>query len=443
MQKTICAISTGSFDSAIGIIRVSGPDAFDIVQKITNAKIESINHFQMKFANIIDGDKTVDEVIIKKFIGPNTFTGENLIEIDCHGGHVVKSSILKLLVKNGAELAGPGEFTQRAYLNGKINLVKAEAIHDLVVANSEIARDIAINSLSGKTTSLINHLRDQMVQIISNIEVNIDYPEYEDVEEITNSKLLPMAQDMEREIKEVLKLAKVAKVAKNGINIAIVGRPNVGKSSLLNALVGEEKAIVTDIQGTTRDTIEAQITINGVAVNLVDTAGIRETDDVVEKIGIQRSLDAAKKADVVLHVVDGSENLNDYDKELFGVLKDYNTITVVNKIDKNENTKTDGVKISAKNGDIKNLVDKLSAMFTFGELKLSETGYLTNERQIGLLERAYVALTSAINDMQNLKPIDLVAEDLRSVWEQLGEILGLEVKENFLDEMFSRFCLGK
>lgn len=443
MQKTICAISTGSFDGAIGIIRVSGPEAFDIIQKITNVKIDSINHFQMKFANIIDENKVIDEVIIKKFIGPNTFTGENLIEIDCHGGHIVKSSILKLLVKNGAELAVPGEFTQRAYLNGKIDLVKAEAIHDLVVANSELARDIAINSLSGKTTSLINHLRDQMIQIISNIEVNIDYPEYEDVEEITNSKLLPMAKAMEKEIKEVLKLAKVAKVAKNGINVAIVGRPNVGKSSLLNALVGEEKAIVTDIQGTTRDTIEAQITINGVAVNLIDTAGIRETNDVVEKIGIQRSLDAAKKADVVLHVIDGSENLNDYDKELFNVLKDYNTLTVVNKVDKNNNIKTDGVKISAKNKDIKNLIDKLSEMFTFGELKLNETGYLTNERQIGLLERAYVALTSAIKDMQNLKPIDLVAEDLRSVWEQLGEILGLEVKENFLDEMFSRFCLGK
>ncbi len=442
-MDTITAVATGKMNTAIGIVRVSGPDAFSIVSKTTKTNIYEMSTFSVKFGNIVDGENVVDEVLFKKFVGPNTFTGEDIIEIDCHGGMVVKNKIIELLVKNGARIAEPGEFTRRAYLNGKIDLVKSEAIHDLVFSSSDKARSVAINSLKGSTSKLIDRLRNKLIQVIGNVEVNIDYPEYDDYEELTNTKLLPISIELRDQMKEVLADAKIAKVIKEGVNVAIVGKPNVGKSSLLNALIGEQKAIVTNIKGTTRDVVTESITIDGYQFNLMDTAGIRTTNDAVEQIGIEKSYQSIEGADIILVVLDASEKISAEDKEILNLVRNKNYITVLNKTDLPKVIDIDGVNISAKEEEIKNLIDKIKHKLNIDSFEPSAKGYLSNARQIGLLEKSLAHINDAINGMENSVPVDLVVVDLESAWTILGEILGVEVKENFLNEIFSRFCLGK
>ena len=451
MNDTIVAISTALGVGAISIIRVSGNDAVRIVNKITkNKKLNNALSHTIHYDFIVDEDKIIDEVLISVMLAPKTFTKEDVVEINCHGGIATTNKVLELLLTNGCRLAEPGEFTKRAFLNGRIDLIEAEGVMDLINSKTEASRGLAINQISGKTSNLIKDLRQQIVEILANIEVNIDYPEYEDITVVTNQMLNDRLIDIEKRIKEILNKSENGKIVKEGINVALIGRPNVGKSSLLNCLLETDKAIVTDIAGTTRDCVEGTISIDGIILNIIDTAGIRETNDVVESIGVNKSIDLINKTDLVILLLNNNEKLIAEDIELLNKIKDKNYLIVINKIDLKQNIDISNlnqdkiVYISAlNNSGIDNLKNKIKEIFNFDQIITSDLTYLTNARSISLLKNALKSINDIKIGLKTNLPIDMLEIDLKNVWEQLGSIIGETYEEELIDQLFSQFCVGK
>lgn len=437
--NTIAAISTPLAEGAISIVRLSGADALTIANKIIKKDISTLSANTITLQTVQDECGTpVDQVLLSVFKAPRSYTGEDLIEINCHGGVYVTRKVLELLLSAGADLAKPGEFTQRAFINGRIDLTQAEAVEDMVEASNDNAVTLAAAGIRGSVKKLLDPLIDDLEQIIAQIEVNIDYPEYEDVEELTEEKLLPMTEDFLKDIDRILSRAHTGQLARSGINTVILGRPNVGKSSLLNCLLEEDKAIVTDIPGTTRDIVEGRIRLRDLQLNLVDTAGIRQTDDVVEKIGVEKSLEQAKNADLVIVLLDASAGMNDEDARLLEAVKDKTHLVVWNKSDLKAHG---GLSISAAKGEIEPLIEAISKMYDTSVLHMEPV--MTNERQIGLLSQAKRAMERARASLEAGMSPDLAAVDMQEAWRCLKEILGEVSREDLLDTLFSRFCLGK
>lgn len=442
-EDIIVAIATSRLEAAISIIRLSGKDVINFVQKIFTGKIKDKPSHTITYGYIVDEGQRVDEVLVNIYRGTKTFTGEEMVEINCHGGVHITSKVLNLCLKQGARMAERGEFSKRAFLNGRIDLSQAEAISDIITAKNDYASKIALQGIQGNITNFIEDLKEDLIQIITQIEVNIDYPEYEDVEELTATSLLPRSTELNNKMIKILEDSKNVKLLKDGINTVIIGKPNVGKSSLLNALLQEDKAIVTDIAGTTRDIVEGDISINGIILNMIDTAGIRETDDIIETMGVEKSRELISKADLVLLVIDGSKELEEQDKELLELTKDINRIVIINKNDLGSVVDIDGVNISAKENNIDTLTDKIKEMFDLGLIDDNNNHILTNARQTILLQKASTSLKQAIDAMENFIPTDLIVLDLYDCWSNLKEILGEKAKEDLLDELFKRFCIGK
>lgn len=451
MNDTIAAISTTVGVGAISIIRVSGEDSIKIVNKIFKEKdLEKVESHTIHYGHIVYKDEIQDEVLVTIMRSPKTFTTENVVEINCHGSIVVTKKILEILLTLGCRLAEPGEFTKRAFLNGRIDLLEAEGVMDLINSKSESEKKLALNQIGGKVSNLIKNLRQKILEVLANIEVKIDYPEYEDIEDVTYNDLNNNIIEVEEEIKRIIKESENGKIIKEGIKTAIIGRPNVGKSSILNNLLEEEKAIVTDIEGTTRDTVEGSIVINGIILDLIDTAGIRKTEDKVESIGVNKSLQTIEKADLILFVLNNNEELTEYDKEILEKIKEKNHIIIINKIDlenkleisqlKEENI----VKISAlKDNNLEELKNKIIEMYNLEEIESKDATYLTNARGLSLLKQAEDLITDIKNGIKTQQPIDMIEIDLKRIWELLGEITGETYQEELINQLFSQFCLGK
>lgn len=450
---TIAAISTPLGEGAIGIVRLSGTDSFTIAQKIFKGKdLNSVASHTLNYGHIVDPDKDeiLDEVMVGAMRSPKTFTREDIIEINTHGGIAVTNEILQLVIREGARLAEPGEFTKRAFLNGRVDLTQAEAVMDIIRAKTDKAMNIAVKQLDGSLSDLINNTRQEILNTLAQVEVNIDYPEYDDVEEATTEIIREKTTEFEALLTNLLKTARRGKILREGISTAIIGRPNVGKSSLLNNLLREEKAIVTDIEGTTRDVIEEYVNINGVPLKLVDTAGIRETEDIVERIGVERSKKALKEADLVLLVLNASEPLTDQDRQLLEISQDSNRIILLNKVDLPEKIEIDQlqedhIKISVlKNQNINQIEDRINALF-FENAGLVEQDatYLSNARHISLIEKAVESLQAVNEGLTMGMPVDLLQVDLTRTWEILGEITGDAAPDELITQLFSQFCLGK
>ena len=438
-EDIIVAIATSRLEAAISMIRVSGPDCIAFVQKFFTGKIIEKPSHTINYGYIIDDGKRIDEVLVNIYRGTRTFTGEEMVEINCHGGVYITSRVLEVCIKNGARMAERGEFSKRAFLNGRIDLSQAEAISDIITAKNSYATDLALKGISGS----ISGLKEDLIQIITQIEVNIDYPEYDDVEELTASSLLPRSANLLTKMNKILDDSKNIKLVKEGIKTVIIGRPNVGKSSLLNALLREDKAIVTNIAGTTRDIVEGSISIDGVVLNMIDTAGIRETDDIIESMGVEKSKELIHQADLVLLVIDGSQSLSSEDMQLLELTEDATRIIVLNKADQGTKVDLDGIVISAKDNQISTLTEEIKKMFELGKIIDNNDHILTNARQTMLLQRASQALKQAVEAMEMMIPTDLIVTDLYECWNNLKEILGEKAKEDLLDELFKRFCIGK
>ena len=448
MNDTIAAISTTTGIGAISIIRLSGPESLEIASKVFTKDLTKVETHTIHYGYIKNNDEKIDEVLVSVMKAPKTFTKEDIVEINCHGGIATTNKVLEILLNNGARLAEPGEFTKRAFLNGRIDLLEAEATMDLISSKSDKARKISLNTLTGETSNLIKDLRSDIVGIISNIEVNIDYPEYEDIEVLTNEKILPEIQKFKEKLEQIIKKSEDSKVIKEGIKVGIIGKPNVGKSSLLNSLLEEEKAIVTNVPGTTRDIVEGTIILDNVILNIIDTAGIRESDDIVEKIGIEKSLTIINEADLVIFILNNNEKITREEKGLLEKLKDKKKIIVINKIDlENKLDKSildNYIEISAKeNIGIEKIKDEIKRLFNLGELEASDLTYMSNARSISLLGKSLNNINDAISEINNNSPIDIVEFHLKDAWNNLGEIIGETYTDELLDELFSRFCLGK
>ena len=442
-EDIIVAIATSRLEAAISMIRVSGPDCIAFVQKFFTGKIIEKPSHTINYGYIIDDGKRIDEVLVNIYRGTRTFTGEEMVEINCHGGVYITSRVLEVCIKNGARMAERGEFSKRAFLNGRIDLSQAEAISDIITAKNSYATDLALKGISGSISGFIEDLKEDLIQIITQIEVNIDYPEYDDVEELTASSLLPRSANLLTKMNKILDDSKNIKLVKEGIKTVIIGRPNVGKSSLLNALLREDKAIVTNIAGTTRDIVEGSISIDGVVLNMIDTAGIRETDDIIESMGVEKSKELIHQADLVLLVIDGSQSLSSEDMQLLELTEDATRIIVLNKADQGTKVDLDGIVISAKDNQISTLTEEIKKMFELGKIIDNNDHILTNARQTMLLQRASQALKQAVEAMEMMIPKDLIVTDLYECWNNLKEILGEKAKEDLLDELFKRFCIGK
>ena len=442
-EDIIVAIATSRLEAAISMIRVSGPDCIAFVQKFFTGKIIEKPSHTINYGYIIDDGKRIDEVLVNIYRGTRTFTGEEMVEINCHGGVYITSRVLEVCIKNGARMAERGEFSKRAFLNGRIDLSQAEAISDIITAKNSYATDLALKGISGSISGFIEDLKEDLIQIITQIEVNIDYPEYDDVEELTASSLLPRSANLLTKMNKILDDSKNIKLVKEGIKTVIIGRPNVGKSSLLNALLREDKAIVTNIAGTTRDIVEGSISIDGVVLNMIDTAGIRETDDIIESMGVEKSKEMINQADLVLLVIDGSQSLSSEDMQLLELTEDATRIIVLNKADQGTKVDLDGIVISAKDNQISTLTEEIKKMFELGKIIDNNDHILTNARQTMLLQRASQALKQAVEAMEMMVPTDLIVTDLYECWNNLKEILGEKAKEDLLDELFKRFCIGK
>ncbi|HEP6685211.1 TPA: tRNA uridine-5-carboxymethylaminomethyl(34) synthesis GTPase MnmE [Streptococcus pyogenes] len=450
---TITAISTPLGEGAIGIVRLSGTDALAIAQSVFKGKnLEQVASHTINYGHIIDPNTgtIVDEVMVSVMLAPKTFTRENVVEINTHGGIAVTNEILQLLIRQGARMAEPGEFTKRAFLNGRVDLTQAEAVMDIIRAKTDKAMTIAVKQLDGSLSQLINDTRQEILNTLAQVEVNIDYPEYDDVEEMTTALLREKTQEFQSLLGNLLRTAKRGKILREGLSTAIIGRPNVGKSSLLNNLLREDKAIVTDIAGTTRDVIEEYVNIKGVPLKLVDTAGIRETDDLVEQIGVERSKKVLQEADLVLLVLNASEKLTDQDRALLNLSQDSNRIILLNKTDLEqkielEQLPADLISISVLTNQNINLIeDRINQLF-FDNAGLVEQDatYLSNARHISLIEKAVQSL-EAVNDGLALgMPVDLLQVDLTRTWEILGEITGDAAPDELITQLFSQFCLGK
>ena len=454
---TIAAISTPPGEGAISIVRMSGEEAVSIAQKVfsgkdlTQAKSHTIN-----YGHIVDPKthEEIDEVMVSLMLAPKTFTREDVVEINCHGGIVATNRILQLLLVNGARLAEPGEFTKRAFLHGRIDLTQAESVMDLIRAKTDRSMKIALNQLDGNLSHLIDSLRKDILDVLAQVEVNIDYPEYDDVEEMTTKLLKEKAIEIKQRIEQLLKTASQGKIMREGLATALVGRPNVGKSSLLNHLLHEDKAIVTDVAGTTRDVIEEYVNVSGVPLKLIDTAGIRETDDKVEEIGVERSKKAIEQSDLVLLVLNAAESLTKEDLELIRLTNDKKRIIILNKTDLEEKLdRKELAEISEnapvyatsilKNEGVEALEEAISKLFFNGIENSQSTVMVTNARHVALLKKAQNSLDSVLEGISSGMPVDLVQIDMTEAWNLLGEITGESYEDELLDQLFSQFCLGK
>ena len=447
MNDTICAISTTLGVGAISIIRVSGKEAIKKVNNITNIDLTKKKTHTINYGYIKDKDEIIDEVLISIMKAPKTFTTEDTIEINCHGGIATTEKVLDLLLNQGIRLAEPGEFTKRAFLNGRIDLTESQAVNDLINTKTDKARKIVINNLKGTTSNKIRVLREKLVKIITNIEVNIDYPEYKDIEEMTIDKIKVEIKNIEDELESIIKNSENSKIITNGINVAIIGRPNVGKSSILNKIIEENKAIVTNIPGTTRDVVEASFNLNGITLNLIDTAGIRDTEDVVEKIGVEKSKKALEKADLVLLILNNNEKLTKEDKELLKQSKEKQRIIVVNKTDLDKKLDIAEKNIVYTNtieeAGIDSLLNKISEIYKLEQIETNDYYYLSNIEQLNKLKKTRNNIKDIKKGITEKVPIDMLEIDLREIWQTLGEIIGETYTEELLDNLFKNFCVGK
>jgi tRNA modification GTPase trmE len=449
-MDTIVAISTAIGVGAISIVRLSGKDAINIVDSIFSRDLKNVESHKVVYGYIKDNEEVIDEVLVTVMKSPKTYTLEDIVEISCHGSIATTKKILELIMLKGARLAEKGEFTKRAYLNGRIDLIEAEGINELLNSDSELNRKISINKVSGKLSQLIKTFKDNLLNIISDIAVNIDYPEYTDIYVTTNENIKKEVDYIENSLKSILKNSVDGEIIKAGIKTAIIGRPNVGKSSILNSLLDYDKAIVTNIPGTTRDLVEGSVLIDGVTFNLIDTAGIRETEDIVEKYGVDKSLKQIEEADLVILVLNNNEILTNYDKDLIEKSNDKKRIVVINKTDL-EN------KLDISNLDLENVIyintiekekidilkDKIIELFNLGSLNSSDLMILTNARQINLVKESLAILQDVKQALNNNDPIDLIEFDLKNIYEKLSEMLGEGSKLDVIDRIFERFCVGK
>ena len=457
---TIAAISTPMGEGAIAIVRLSGDDAFNIADRlfkgVGNKRLMNVSSHTIHYGHIVDPktNEVAEEVMVSVMRGPKTFTKEDVIEINCHGGLVSVNRVLQLVLNEGARLAEPGEFTKRAFLNGRIDLSQAEAVIDLIRAKTDRAMNVALGQMDGRLSRLIRKLRQEILEILAHVEVNIDYPEYDDVEEMTHQMLLEKSRYVHQEIEKLLQTSQQGKILREGLSTVIVGRPNVGKSSLLNSLVQENKAIVTDIPGTTRDVIEEYVNVRGVPLRLLDTAGIRETEDIVERIGVERSRQVLKEADLILLVLNYSEEFSEEDRNLFKAVEGMDVIVIVNKTDLPQRLDLSEVTTLAKDyrivttslkedEGINELEEAISSLFFSGAIEADDMTYVSNSRHIALLNQANRSIEEAIDGVESGTPIDIVQIDLTRSWELLGEIIGDSVHESLIDQLFSQFCLGK
>ena len=450
MNDTIVAISTTMGIGAISIIRLSGKEAVSMVNKSFKGKdLEKVPTHTINYGHIYNEGELIDEVLVSVMRGPRSFTAEDVVEINCHGGIITTNKILETMLNNGARLAEPGEFTKRAFLNGRIDLIKSEAVMDLIESKSDEARKIALSQLGGKTSSLITNFRDTLKNLLSSIEVNIDYPEYYDIEVMTIEKIKEKVSEMKIKLQELVKESEDTATIKNGIKTVIIGKPNVGKSSILNKLLEQDKAIVTDIAGTTRDIVEGEIYLDGVLLNIIDTAGIRSTEDIVEKIGVEKSLSMIDEADLVIVVLNSNEKLSDEDKEILEKTSKKTRIVVLNK---NDLTKNIEIPESIENivetntndyAGIESLKKKIKELFNLEKIATKDYTYLTNSRQISLAKQAYKSLLSAEQAISDDQPIDMIEIDLKECFDTLGEIIGATYSEEIIDNLFENFCVGK
>lgn len=452
MEDTIVAISTASGVGAISIIRLSGSKALDVASKIFKGKdLKKVASHTINHGYIIDKNRNIiDEVLVSVMLAPKTYTMEDIVEINTHGGIASTNKVLELCLVNGARLAQPGEFTKRAFLNGRIDLTEAEAIEDVINSSTDKSLILSMNQLTGSLKNLITETRKDIMGLIANIEVNIDYPEYEDAEDITLKRLKEKLLPIKSKLEELLKNSNDAKIIKDGINICMIGRPNVGKSSLLNTFLEEDKAIVTDIAGTTRDIVEGETIINGIKINFLDTAGIRETANVVEKIGVDKSKKIINTADLIILVLNNNEKLTPDDLDLLDLIKDKNYIIFVNKNDLPANIDLPIGKYTnvvygntLTTAGIKELKEMITTIFNLEKINTNDPTYITNARHKALIEVALNYLNSALENIDNGYSVDMLEIDIRACWDTLGEIIGATYKDELLDELFSNFCLGK
>ena len=457
---TIAAISTPKGEGALHIVRLSGDEALSIIDKVFQQgekKLSEVASHTIHYGHIVDKKKqlTIDEVMVTVMRAPKTYTREDVVEINCHGGIVVVNKVLQLLLREGARLAEPGEFTKRAFLNGRIDLSQAEAVIDIITAKTDRSMTMAVQQLDGRLSTLIKKLREHIFTVLGEVEVNIDYPEYDDVEIVTTQKLKECALQTKTELQKLLATAEQGKILRDGLSTAIIGRPNVGKSSLLNDLLREDKAIVTDIAGTTRDVIEEYVNINGVPLKLIDTAGIRDTEDVVEQIGVEKSRQALQTADLILLLLNQNEPLTELDKELLTISRDMDRLVIFNKCDLDSHLTEEDVRPYLNDGEaiyrisikehagLEAMGEEISQRFFNGEINDTSGMYLSNTRHIHLLEQANEAMDEVLHSIEMGMPIDLSQVDMVRAWQLLGEITGDTVQDELLDQLFSQFCLGK
>ncbi|WZE73027.1 tRNA uridine-5-carboxymethylaminomethyl(34) synthesis GTPase MnmE [Macrococcus sp. CCM 2573] len=455
---TIASISTPMGEGAIAIVRLSGNDAISIADKLYKGKhqLSDVASHTINYGHIIDpaSNEIIEEVMVAVMRAPRTYTREDIVEINCHGGIMTVNRVLELALTNGARLAEPGEFTKRAFLNGRIDLSQAEATMDFIRSKTDRASRVAMQQIEGRLSVLIKGLRQSILEILAQVEVNIDYPEYDDVEEATNTFLMEEALKIEGSITNLLQTANQGKILREGLSTVIVGKPNVGKSSMLNNLIQDNKAIVTEIAGTTRDVLEEYVNVRGVPLRLVDTAGIRETEDIVEKIGVERSREALKKADLILYVLNNNEILTEEDYKLAEIIKNEDVIVIINKTDLETKLDLEEVKTMVGNAPIvrtsmlsqqgiEELEEQIRTLFFAGEVSNQDMTYVSNARHISLLKSAKASIGDAISAAELGVPIDMIQIDLIKTWELLGEVIGESVDDGLIDQLFSQFCLGK
>lgn len=455
---TITSISTPMGEGAIGIVRLSGPQAVEIADKLYKGKhlLNDVPSHTINYGHIIDPEskEVIEEVMVSVLRAPKTFTREDIIEINCHGGILTINRVLELTMTYGARMAEPGEFTKRAFLNGRIDLSQAEAVMDFIRSKTDRASKVAMNQIEGRLSDLIKKQRQSILEILAQVEVNIDYPEYDDVEDATTEFLLEQSKEIKQEINRLLDTGAQGKIMREGLSTVIVGKPNVGKSSMLNNLIQDNKAIVTEVAGTTRDVLEEYVNVRGVPLRLVDTAGIRETEDIVEKIGVERSRKALSQADLILFVLNNNEALTQEDYTLYEVVKNEDVIVIVNKMDLEQNIDINEVKdmigdtpliqtSMLKQEGIDELEIQIRDLFFGGEVQNQDMTYVSNSRHISLLKQARQTIQDAIDAAESGVPMDMVQIDLTGTWEILGEIIGETASDELIDQLFSQFCLGK
>ncbi len=453
IDDTIAAISTATGNGGIGIVRISGSNAVETADKIfvsvKEKKLCEQKSHTIHFGNIVYDSKIIDEVLVSVMKAPNTYTREDVVEINTHGGYRAVTAVLNAVIKSGARMAEPGEFTKRAFLNGRIDLTQAEAVIDIINAKTDKSREAAMLRLEGRLSKEIHRIREDILMMLAHIETGIDYPEHDD-ETMTYNMIAENTQNVIDAVERLIKSADTGKIYKEGIKTVILGRPNVGKSSLLNAMIEEDRAIVTDIPGTTRDSLEEMLNVQGIPLNLIDTAGIRDTDDVIEQIGVEKSKSLAEKADLILLMFDGSQRITDEDRELIELVKNKKTITLVNKLDLEQKINMEAIKelepinISVKSDmGINDIYEKIKEMFSFGEINIDNEVLISGERNKESLLRAMECLNNVMETVENRMPEDFISMDLTGAYEALGEITGEALEDDIIDKIFSEFCLGK